>query len=496
MVDEQIVNKVMKFEEIVQKIGVLSVHGSTQVEVASLGINSREVSKGQCFVAMRGTQIDGHTFIADAAAKGATAIICEQLPDTLSPNVCYAVVKSTDTAVGQAAAIFYGNPSRMLKLVGVTGTNGKTTTATLLYNLFSALGHKVGLISTVVYKVDEKEVEATHTTPDAITLQKIMSEMVESGCSYCFMEVSSHAIVQRRIEGLHFVGGIFSNITHDHLDYHKTFDEYLKAKKKFFDELPSEAFALTNADEKNGRVMVQNTKAAVKTYGLYTLSDFKCRMVEQHLDGMLLDINGTEFWTTLIGDFNAYNICAIYGAAVLLGAPKEEVMRIISTLRSVAGRFEYVKSATGITAIVDYAHTPDALTNVIDTINRLRIGGQKLITVVGCGGNRDRTKRPIMAKVATENSDTTLLTSDNPRNEKPEDILAEMYEGVSITARKKTLTITDRREAIKTAVMMAGKDDIILVAGKGHESYQIIGSEKHHFDDKETIREMFKELEK
>ncbi len=472
------------------------MHGNPQAEVGSLGINSREVSAGQCFIAIKGTQIDGHAFIADAVAKGATAVICEQLPDALAPNVCYAVVGNTDVAVGLAAATFYGNPSRKLKLVGITGTNGKTTTATLLYDLFRKLGYKVGLISTVVYKIDDKEVEATHTTPDAITLQKIMSEMVESGCAYCFMEVSSHAIVQRRIEGLHFAGGIFSNITHDHLDYHKTFEEYLKAKKKFFDELPQSAFALTNADEKNGKVMVQNTRAEVKTYGLYTLSDFKCRIVEQHLDGMLLDINGTEFWTTLIGDFNAYNICAIYGAAVLLGAPADEVVRLISLLHSVAGRFEYVKSATGITAIVDYAHTPDALVNVIGTINRLRLGGQKLITVVGCGGNRDKTKRPIMAKVATESSDTTILTSDNPRKEKPEDILAEMYAGVELAARKKTLTITDRREAIKTAVMMAGKEDIILVAGKGHENYQIIGSEKHHFDDKETLREMFKELEK
>jgi len=486
----------MIFEKIAQQLGACELHGNAQVEMNSLGSNSREVTAGQCFVALKGTQVDGHTFIADAVAKGAVAIICEQLPATLSPNACYAVVKNTDVAVGQAAAAFYDNPSRKLKLVGVTGTNGKTTTATLLYDLFRALGNKVGLISTVVYKINDKEVEATHTTPDAITLQRMMCEMVESGCTYCFMEVSSHAIVQRRIEGLHFTGGIFSNITHDHLDYHKTFEEYLKAKKKFFDELPQNAFALTNIDEKNGKVMVQNTKAAVKTYALYTLSDFKCRIVEQHMDGMLLDINGTEFWTTLIGDFNAYNVCAIYGAAILLGAPKDEVVRIISMLRSVAGRFEYVKSAEGITAIVDYAHTPDALINVIGTINRLRIGGQKLITVVGCGGNRDRTKRPIMAKAATENSDTAILTSDNPRKEKPEDILAEMYEGVSITARKKTLVITDRREAIKAAVMMASKDDIILVAGKGHENYQIIGSEKHHFDDKETIRELFNELGK
>jgi UDP-N-acetylmuramoyl-L-alanyl-D-glutamate--2,6-diaminopimelate ligase len=319
----------------------------------------------------------------------------------------------------------------------------------------------------------------------------MLHEMVEEGCSHCFMEVSSHAIVQRRIDGLHFAGGIFTNITHDHLDYHRTFEEYLKAKKMFFDELPADAFALTNADERNGMVMVQNTKAQVKTYGLRTPADFKCRIGEQHLDGMLLDVNGTEFWTKLIGDFNAYNVSAIYGAAILLGVPHDEALRIISTLGSVAGRFEYVKSDTGITAIVDYAHTPDALVNVLGTINRLRKDGQKLIVVVGCGGNRDRTKRPIMAHEATENSDMVILTSDNPRKEKPEDILAEMYAGVSAEARKRTLTITDRREAIKTAVMLAKKDDIILVAGKGHENYQIIGTEKFHFDDKEMLKEAF-----
>ncbi|MDR3329157.1 MAG: UDP-N-acetylmuramoyl-L-alanyl-D-glutamate--2,6-diaminopimelate ligase [Prevotellaceae bacterium] len=486
----------MKLTSIIEAVQALSVHGNADVDISALGFSSKEAARGQCFIALRGTQADGHSFIAEATAGGAAAVVCEQLPAELQPGVCYVVVKSTDSAAGLAAAAFYGNPSRKLKLVGVTGTNGKTTIATLLYKLFKALGRKVGLISTVVYMVDDKTVEATHTTPDAISLNRIMRDMVEAGCTHCFMEVSSHAIVQRRIEGLQFAGGIFSNITHDHLDYHKTFEEYLRAKKMFFDALPKEAFALTNADERNGAVMVQNTKAPVKTYALRTFADFKCRIIEPHTDGMLLEINGTELWTKLIGDFNASNVCAIYGAATLLGAPHDELLRIISTLGAVAGRFEYVKSPSGITAIVDYAHTPDALENVIGTINRLRRGAQKLIAVVGCGGNRDRTKRPLMAHIASEGSDTAILTSDNPRKEKPEDILREMYAGVDAAAHKKTLTITDRREAIKAAVMLAGKDDIILVAGKGHENYQIIGTEKHHFDDKEVLQEMFKEAGK
>ncbi|MDR1342094.1 MAG: UDP-N-acetylmuramoyl-L-alanyl-D-glutamate--2,6-diaminopimelate ligase [Prevotellaceae bacterium] len=481
----------MNFTEILKQTGSTEVHGNADVDVTSISSSSRDAGQGSCFVALRGTQTDGHTFIPGAVAGGAVAVICEQLPDTLNPDVCYAVVKSSSSAAGLAASAFYGNPSRKLKLVGVTGTNGKTTIATLLYRLFKALGFKVGLISTVVYRIDDKAVEATHTTPDAITINRMLREMVERGCSYCFMEVSSHAVVQRRIDGLHFVGGIFTNLTHDHLDYHRTFEEYLKAKKMFFDSLPKEAFALTNADERNGKVMVQNTKAQVKTYGLRTPADFKCRMVEQHMDGMLLDLNGTELWTKLIGDFNAYNVSAVYGAAMLLGVPHDEAVRIVSTLGAVAGRFEYVKSGTGVTAIVDYAHTPDALANVLGTINRLRRDGQKLITVVGCGGNRDRTKRPIMAHEATENSDAVILTSDNPREENPADILAEMYAGVSAEARKRTTVIADRREAIKTAVMLAQKGDIILVAGKGHENYQIVGKEKIHFDDKEALEAAF-----
>jgi UDP-N-acetylmuramoyl-L-alanyl-D-glutamate--2,6-diaminopimelate ligase len=483
----------MDFTKIVSQINALEVHGNANVDVTSVCINSREAAKGCCFVAFKGTQTDGHVFIPDAVSKGAAAVICQELPDKIDPNVCYAVVKNSDSAAGLAASAFYDNPSQKLKLVGVTGTNGKTTTATLLYHLFKALKYKVGLISTVVYLIDDERVEATHTTPDGVSINKMLHEMVERGCSYCFMEVSSHAIAQRRIDGLHFAGGIFSNITHDHLDYHKTFEEYIKVKKSFFDGLPKDAFALTNADERNGKVMVQNTKAQIKTYALHTLADFKCSIVEQHLDGMLLDINGTELWTKLIGDFNAYNVSAIYGAAILLGAPHDEALRIISTLGAVAGRFEYVRSPGGITAIVDYAHTPDALKNVLSTINRLRRSGQQIITVVGCGGDRDRTKRPIMAHEATENSDRVILTSDNPRSENPDAILAEMYAGVSDEARKKTLSITDRREAIKTAVMLANKGDIILVAGKGHENYQIIGTKKFHFDDKEALKEAFGE---
>ncbi|MDR3365387.1 MAG: UDP-N-acetylmuramoyl-L-alanyl-D-glutamate--2,6-diaminopimelate ligase [Prevotellaceae bacterium] len=484
----------MNFTKILEQISALEVRGNADVEVTSVCINSREAGKGCCFVALKGTQADGHAFIPDAVSKGAAAVICQELPDTIAPNVCYAVAKSSDSAAGLAAAAFYGNPSQKLKLVGVTGTNGKTTTATLLYHLFKALGYKVGLISTVVYLIDDERVEATHTTPDAAAINSMLHKMVERGCAYCFMEVSSHAIVQRRVEGLRFAGGIFSNITHDHLDYHRTFEEYIKAKKTFFDELPKEAFALTNADDRNGRVMVQNTKAQVKTYALRTLADFKCRIVEQRLDGMLLDVNGTELWTRLIGDFNAYNVSAIYGAAILLGAPHDEVARIISALGAVAGRFEYVRSEGGITAIVDYAHTPDALKNVLSTINRLRRSGQKIITVVGCGGDRDRTKRPIMAREAAENSDRVILTSDNPRSEDPEAILAEMYAGVSDEARRKTLTIAGRRDAIKAAVMLAEKDDLILVAGKGHENYQIIGTKKFHFDDKETLQAVFAEV--
>jgi UDP-N-acetylmuramoyl-L-alanyl-D-glutamate--2,6-diaminopimelate ligase len=486
----------MNFTQIAEQISAVAIRGNADVDITSVCINSRDAGKGSCFIALKGTQADGHAFIPDAVRRGAAAVICQELPADVDPNVCYAVAKSCDRAAGLAAAAFYGNPSQKLKLVGVTGTNGKTTTATLLYHLFKALGYKVGLISTVAYFVDDERVEATHTTPDAVAINRLLHKMAERGCACCFMEVSSHAIAQRRIEGLRFAGGVFSNATHDHLDYHKTFEAYLKAKKTFFDELPKEAFALTNADDRNGGVMVQSTKAQVKTYALRTPADFKCRIVEQRLDGMLLNVNGTELWTRLIGDFNAYNVSAIYGAAMLLGAPHGEVVRIISTLGAVAGRFEYVRSGGGITAIVDYAHTPDALKNVLSAIKKLRRSGQKIITVVGCGGDRDRTKRPIMAHEAAENSDRLILTSDNPRSEDPEAILAEMYAGVSREAQPRTLSIVGRRDAIKAAVMLAEKDDVILVAGKGHENYQIIGKEKLHFDDKETLQAVFAETGK
>ena len=486
----------MNFTAIIEQIGAVAAHGNADVEVTSVCIDSREASGGSCFVALGGTQADGHAFIADAVRRGAVAVVCRELPRELDPSVCYAVARCSSCAAGLAAAAFYGNPSRELALVGVTGTNGKTTTATLLYHLFRALGYKVGLISTVAYFVNDEQLEATHTTPDAATINRLLRRMVACGCAYCFMEVSSHAIAQRRIAGLRFAGGVFTNVTHDHLDYHKTFEEYIRVKKAFFDDLPPEAFALTNADDRNGRVMVQNAKAQVKTYALRTPADFKCRIVEQRLDGMLLEVNGTELWTRLIGDFNAYNVSAICGAAILLGAPRGEVLRIVSTLGAVAGRFEYVRSRGGLTAIVDYAHTPDALKNVLGTLNRLRRSGQKITTVVGCGGDRDRTKRPIMARVAAEGSDRLILTGDNPRSEDPQDILSEMYAGLDDDARRKTLSIVERREAIKAAVMLADKDDLILVAGKGHECYQIIGKEKRHFDDRETLQEVFAELGK
>ncbi|GHT14866.1 UDP-N-acetylmuramoyl-L-alanyl-D-glutamate--2,6-diaminopimelate ligase [Bacteroidia bacterium] len=505
----------MTLEKLLQNITPVKICGDSNIEIAAIECNSSKVSAGACFVAQRGTKVDGHTFIADAIAKGAAAVVCDTYPLTPSQRegeqappcpskreqerpfggqggVCFVQVQNSDAALGQMAANFYGQPSAKLKLVGVTGTNGKTTTATLLYDLFERLGYKCGLISTVIYKVHQTSIASTHTTPDALKINELLAQMVSEGCEYCFVEVSSHSIVQRRIEGLHFAGGIFTNLTHDHLDYHKTFDEYLKAKKLFFDHLPAAAFALTNGDEKNGRVMVQNTKAKVSAYALHTLAEFKCKIIEQHLDGMLLNINGTEFWTPLIGDFNAYNISAIYGAAVLLGVNHETLAQNISALHAVAGRFEYVKSASGITAIVDYAHTPDALQNVIDTINRLRVAGQQLITVVGCGGDRDKTKRPVMAAVATANSDRVILTSDNPRTENPRAILDDMFAGVEANHRKKTLVIEDRREAIKTAVNFANPQDIILVAGKGHEDYQIIGTTKHHFDDKEILVSLMK----
>ncbi len=483
----------MKLTDILKNAEVLTVNGSTDVEIRSLGIDSRKVSEGQLFFAISGTQVDGHRFIPNAVEAGAVAVVCEQLPESLNPAVCYIAVKNSEYTLGLVASAFYGNPSQQLKLVGVTGTNGKTTTATLLYYMFKELGYKAGLLSTIVNYVGDKKVDATHTTPDAIHINSMLADMVADGCSYCFMEASSHAIAQQRIAGLSFVGGIFSNLTHDHLDYHKTFDEYLKAKKKFFDSLSANAFALTNVDDRNGRVMVQNTKATVKTYALRSMADFKCRIIEQGFEGMQLNIDGMDVWTSFIGEFNAYNLTAVYAATRMLGVEKEEALRLLSLMKPVAGRFDYVRSAKGVTAVVDYAHTPDALVNVLTTINQLRRGGERLITVVGCGGNRDKTKRPEMARIAADSSDVAILTSDNPRFEDPQVILNDMKEGLSVTQRTKALSIVDRLEAIRTAVMMAKENDIILIAGKGHEPYQEVNGVRNHFDDKETVQQLFNE---
>lgn len=472
-----------------QGVEVRSLVGDGTVAVGRLEFDSRKVVPGTLFFATRGTQADGHAYIPAAAAAGAAAVVCEELPAERPAGVTFVQVPDSTVALGQVASAFYGHPSRRLKLVGVTGTNGKTTTATLLYRMFRRLGYKAGLISTVVYCVDDREIPSTHTTPDSIRLNAMMAEMVEAGCDYCFMEVSSHSLVQHRTAGLAFVGGIFSNITHDHLDYHKTFAEYIRAKKLFFDGLPAGAFALTNADDRNGMVMVQNTKATVKTYALQSFADFRCRIVETLLDGMLLNLDGSEVWVKFLGRFNAYNLTSVYATALLLGARRDEVLRILSDLTSVDGRFEPIHSKEGVTAIVDYAHTPDALQNVIGTINEIRKKDQRLYVVVGCGGNRDATKRPEMAKIAVDGSDMAVLTSDNPRLEEPGAIIEQMKSGLEPGARY--LAITDRREAIKAAVALARPGDIILVAGKGHETYQDVGGVKHHFDDREEVRAAF-----
>ena len=472
-----------------QGVEVRSLVGDGTVAVGRLEFDSRKVVPGTLFFATRGTQADGHAYIPAAVAAGAAAVVCEELPAERPVGVTFVQVPDSTVALGQVASAFYGHPSRRLKLVGVTGTNGKTTTATLLYRMFRRLGYKAGLISTVVYCVDDREIPSTHTTPDSIRLNAMMAEMVEAGCDYCFMEVSSHSLVQHRTAGLAFVGGIFSNITHDHLDYHKTFAEYIRAKKLFFDGLPAGAFALTNADDRNGMVMVQNTKATVKTYALQSFADFRCRIVETLLDGMLLNLDGSEVWVKFLGRFNAYNLTSVYATALLLGARRDEVLRILSDLTSVDGRFEPIHSKEGVTAIVDYAHTPDALQNVIGTINEIRKKDQRLYVVVGCGGNRDATKRPEMAKIAVDGSDMAVLTSDNPRLEEPGAIIEQMKSGLEPGARD--LAITDRREAIKAAVALARPGDIILVAGKGHETYQDVGGVKHHFDDREEVRAAF-----
>lgn len=481
-----------RLSEILRQTPVREVLGDGERPVGGLTYDSRAVKPGDCFFAVRGTQTDGHAFIPAAVAAGAAAVVCEQLPADPAPGVTYVAVPDSAGAMADLAAAFYDYPSRELKLVGITGTNGKTTTATLLYDLVRVLGYKAGLISTVVYRIEGREVEATHTTPDSIRLNALMREMADAGCEFCFMECSSHAIVQERTRGLSFAGGIFSNITHDHLDYHKTFAEYIRAKKRFFDMLPAGSFALTNLDDRNGRVMVQNTAAAVHTYSLRGMADFRCRIVETHLDGMLLRIDGQEVWVGLLGRFNAYNLLAVYGTAVLLGLDRSEVLRVLSTLRPVSGRFEIVRAANGTTAVVDYAHTPDALENVLCTIEEIRTPQQQLLVVCGCGGDRDRTKRPEMAQIAVQYASTAIFTSDNPRHESPEAILDEMVAGLDPGTRY--LRIADRAEAIRTAVMLSHPGDVILVAGKGHETYQIIGDVKHHFDDREEVRRAFETL--
>ncbi|MDR3227070.1 MAG: UDP-N-acetylmuramoyl-L-alanyl-D-glutamate--2,6-diaminopimelate ligase [Prevotellaceae bacterium] len=483
----------MKLSELILKINVTEILGNDNISICSLGFDSRKACKNQLFFAISGVNEDGHKYIDNAIENGAAAIVCQHFPENINSEICYVKVADSNAATGIIASEFYGNPSSKLKLIGVTGTNGKTTTATLLYQLIKNYGYKSGLISTISNYIDNKKTDATHTTPDAVQLNELLNEMVETGCDYCFMEVSSHAIAQERIAGLTFAGGIFSNITRDHLDYHGTFEEYIKTKKKFFDDLPPTAFALTNIDDRNGKIMLQNTKAKCKTYALKTIADYKCKILERSFLGMLLNIDGVDVWTKCIGEFNAYNLLAIYATARQLGIDKTETLRLLSDLNSAAGRFECIRANNGITAIVDYAHTPDALENVISTINGI-CQNEQLITVVGCGGNRDKGKRPMMAKIASENSNLAILTSDNPRYEKPEDILKDMCDGLTPVTRKKTLVIADRHEAIRTAIMMAKPNDVILVAGKGHEPYQEINGVRNHFDDKEIINEIFNEI--
>ena len=481
----------MKLDELLKAIRPLQVIGEVDVEITGIDIDSRKVEAGHLFMAIRGTQTDGHAYIQSALEKGARAILCEELPDDLAEHVTYVQVADSEDAVGKVATKFYGNPTKKLKLVGVTGTNGKTTIATLLYNMFRLFGHKVGLLSTVCNYVDAEPIPTDHTTPDPITLNCLLGKMVEAGCEYAFMEVSSHSVAQKRISGLHFAGGIFTNLTRDHLDYHKTVENYLRAKKKFFDDMPKSAFCLTNLDDKNGMVMMQNTKASVHGYSLRTICDFKGRVLESHFEGMLLDFNNHELAVHFIGRFNASNLLAVFGAAVLLGKTEEEVLVALSTLHPVAGRFDAIRSPQGYTAIVDYAHTPDALINVLNAIHGVLENGKgKVITIVGCGGNRDKGKRPMMAQEAVRLSDRVIITSDNPRFEEPQDIINDMLAGLKKEDMMKTVAIVDRREAIKTACLLAQKGDVILVAGKGHENYQDVKGVKHHFDDKEELRKI------
>jgi UDP-N-acetylmuramoyl-L-alanyl-D-glutamate--2,6-diaminopimelate ligase len=482
--------------DILYKVRLQSVNGNTDIEVKDVQIDSRNVTEGSVFVAIKGEKSDGHAFITKAIEQGGVAIVCEVLPGTLQAGITYIKVGNTHEAVAYLAHNFYGEPSLNVKLVGVTGTNGKTTIATVLYKLFAELGYKCGLLSTVQNRIGDETLSATHTTPDAVSLNALLKRMVDAGCTHVFMECSSHAIHQQRITGLHFTGALFSNITHDHLDYHKTFDEYIRVKKSFFDNLGSYAFAISNLDDKRGTVMLQNTPARKYYYSLKTLADFKGKILENALTGLVMSVNDKQVHFRLIGEFNAYNLLAIYGAAVCLGEESNEVLRVLSMLSGAEGRFDYVISRGQITGIVDYAHTPDALENVLLTIKKLRKGYEQVITVVGCGGNRDKTKRPVMAQIATELSDRVILTSDNPRFEDPVEILKDMEAGLNSAGRRKSVSIVDRHEAIKHAVSIAGKEDIILLAGKGHEKYQVVNDEHLPFDDKQVLLEMFELLGK
>lgn len=481
----------MILRELTADITPLSISGNMDIDISGIAIDSRKVQKGYLFIAMKGTQVDGHQYIGKAIELGATAILAEEEPTTKTEGVTYIIVASTENVVGNVATTFYGKPSEHLRLVGVTGTNGKTTIATLLYNMFRKMGHKVGLLSTVCNYIEDEAVPASHTTPDPIELNSLLARMVDAGCEYAFMECSSHAIHQKRIGGLKFAGGIFTNLTRDHLDYHKTFQNYRDAKKAFFDALPKDAFAVVNADDKNGMVMVQNTKAVVKTYSTRAMADFKARILECHFGGMYLEIDGREVGVQFIGKFNVSNLLAVYGAAVMLGKEPEDILVVMSTLKSVNGRLDPIQSPEGWTAIVDYAHTPDALENVLNAIHEVLSGKGKVITVCGAGGNRDKGKRPLMAQEAVRQSDKVVITSDNPRFEEPQDIINDMIAGLDKEQMKKVVCIADRREAIRTASMMADKGDVILIAGKGHEDYQEIKGVKHHFDDHEVVRELF-----
>ncbi|TRX42244.1 UDP-N-acetylmuramoyl-L-alanyl-D-glutamate--2,6-diaminopimelate ligase [Flavobacterium restrictum] len=483
-------------KDLLYKVAIEAVMGSTEIAIRKIDFDSRKIESDSVFIAIRGTVSNGHEFIEKAIALGAVAIICDTFPEVMTTGIAYVQVKDTNAALAFMAANFYENPSQKLQLVGITGTNGKTTIASLLYQLFKKAGFKVGLLSTVKILVDDLEYKATHTTPDSITINHFLNEMILADVQYCFMEVSSHGIHQKRTEGLHFVGGVFTNLSHDHLDYHPTFAEYRDVKKSFFDSLPKTAFALSNSDDKNGQVMLQNTVAKKRTYALKSYADYKAQILENQLSGLLLKINGNEVWVKLIGTFNAYNLLAIYGTAVELGLDNLEVLRLLSDLESVSGRFQFIVSTQNITAIVDYAHTPDALENVLKTITAIRTKNEQLLTVVGCGGNRDTTKRPIMAGIATELSDKVILTADNPRNEDPEVIIQEMEQGVAPQNYKKMLSITDRKQAIKTACQLAQPNDIILIAGKGHETYQEIKGVRHDFDDMKIVKDILEELGK